>query len=393
MKTFIKIAMLVIFGYYNQAYNQTKNTTDNAIHKTVQKEKLLAHVENGFIDKTGALAIKLSDHFHGSFSNGLARVWTSEGKWGYIDTKGSFAIQPTYDFALPFSDGLAAVNIGCQISNDRFLKGRDVVWANIEGGKWNYIDHKGKVIIETPYTEVRSFHDGLAPVKIDNAWGYIDKAGKIVVPPTFEDACELNEGMGAVLLGHKWGFIDKTGKQIVECTYCSRVELMGGQILVGVGYSDGLAWIDNGKGYHAGKKWGVIDTSGKVVIDPQYDDYGSNFCDGLSAVKINGKACIIDNSGKILAKTDFEQISEFSEGIASFMKAKKWGAIDRTGKIIIEPQFINNFKFSQGLATVMTEVETAPQRVTRDEYYIDKSGSKVINTSVGWNFQNVYLGK
>jgi hypothetical protein len=395
----LAMATLLVLALQSQACSPAPKAAVHAAPQTVQQEKLLAHVENGFIDKSGTLAIRVSGPFHGKFSDGLARVWTSlGGKWGYIDVTGRLAIQPTYDWALPFSDGLAAVNLGGRISYPQFLRGADVVWADIEGGKWIFIDKKGNVVIETPYTEVRSFHDGLAPVKSNNKWGYIDKAGKIVVSPKFEDADELHDGMGAVLLGHKWGFIDKSGKQVVEPKYSSRVELIGGQIIIGVGFRDGLAWVDNEQGWRAGKKWGVIDTSGQFVIEPQYDNYGRDFSDGLSAVKVKGKVCIIDKSGKVLSETDYDDISEFSEGIASFRKGKQWGAIDRAGKIVIEPQFSKPFSFFQGLASVETERDyyVSGSRIRHTDtagYYIDKSGTRVFAASDGWEFQNLHLEK
>jgi hypothetical protein len=381
----LAIATLPVLACQAQVDKPVTGPAARAAQGTAQHERLLAHVGAGFIDQSGALAIGVSGRFHGKFSNGLARVWQGVGqKWGYIDANGKLVIQPAYDWALPFSEGLAAVNVGARISNDRGLRGADVMWARIEGGKWIFIDKSGKAVMETPYTEVGSFHDGLAPVKSNDKWGYIDKAGKIVVPPRFENADELRDGMGAVLLGHRWGFIGKSGEQVVEPRYPSRIELMGGQIIMGVGFSNGLAWVGNGPG-----KWGVIDSSGQFVIPPQYGSYGSDFSDGLAAVKTQGKTCIIDKSGKVLLETDYGQISEFSEGIASFWKGKLWGAMDKTGKVIIEPQFSRPFKFSQGLAAVETEVETGPQRISRNEYYIDKSGARLFSADDAWEFQRV----
>ncbi len=367
---------------------------DSTAQKSVKVETQLAHIDSGFIDKSGKLAIRISGKFHGKFSNDLARVWKTvnkdnkeSDKWGYIDATGKFVIQPIYDWALPFSDDFAAVNIGGKISNVTYVSRADVVWADIEGGKWVFIDKKGKVQIETPYIKVGSFHDGLAPVESNNKWGYIDKAGKIVVPPQFEDAMELNDGMGAVLLGHKWGFINKSGKQVIEPKYSSRIELMDGRIFMGIGFSNGLAWVDNGKDYRQGKKWGVIDTSGTFVIEPSFDSYGSDFNDGLSSVKINKKTCIIDKNGKVIIETEYDNIIEFSEGIASFSKGKKWGAIDKLGKVVIETQLDNQFSFSQGLAVV----GIGEFRSTTG--YIDKSGAWVIsakNYGDAWEFQKVY---
>jgi hypothetical protein len=363
--------------------------------KKVMEEKLVARVDSGFIDKSGTLVIRTNARFHGDFSDDLARVWatidsnnTSSFKWGYIDVTGKYIIQPVYAWALPFSEGLAAVNLGGEVSNVRNLYGNDVVWADIKGGEWSFIDIKGQVILKAPYTEVGSFHNGLAPVKSNDKWGYIDKSGNLVVPPQYDNVGELHDGMGAVLLGNKWGFIDKSGKEVIKPIYSSRIELMDGQIFLGVVFSEGLAWVDNGKDWRKGKKWGVIDTTGTFVLEPNYDDYGSDFSEGLSAIKIGGKFCIINKSGQVRAETECESINEFSEGIASFSKKEKWGAIDTSGKILIEPKFDHPFSFSQGMASI------ANGAFRSTSGYIDKSGTFVIpakDYGDAWAFQKVYL--
>ena len=89
-------------------------------------------------------------------------------------------------------------------------------------------------------------------------------------------------------------------------------------------------------------KWGYIDKTGKIVIQPQFS-YVEAFSDGLAAVKIH------DNDDE------------------------KWGYIDKTGKIVIQPQFSQAGTFSEGLATVLIENGTKKNYVM-----IDKTGKIVI---------------
>jgi hypothetical protein len=46
-------------------------------------------------------------------------------------------------------------------------------------------------------------------------------------------------------------------------------------------------------------KWGFIDRSGKLVVEPQYD-YTHGFSEGLAGVKLNGRWRFIDRSGTVL---------------------------------------------------------------------------------------------
>lgn len=58
----------------------------------------------------------------GSFSEGLAPVQSSGGRWGYINQRNQWVIQPKFDEAKEFKDGRAAVKVK---------------------GKWGYINKRG----------------------------------------------------------------------------------------------------------------------------------------------------------------------------------------------------------------------------------------------------------
>lgn len=359
-----------------------------AADKTTKPERLLARVEDGFIDKSGAHAITLANsEYHGNFSSGLARVWTRVAgqklKWGYIDATGHFAVAPVYDWALPFSDDVAVVNVGAAVGDHRHVAGADVLWAAVNGGKWMVIDRKGAVLSKLDCDEMGSFRDGLAPIRTGGKWGYVDKTGKTVISARYDGADEFRDGLGAVRVGRMWGFIDKTGKEVIEPAYPSRIELLSGQILLGVSFSNGLAWVGDGK------SWGVIDHSGKFVIAPQYANYGRDFSDGLSAVKSEHKTLVIDISGHVVAETSYDDILPFSEGIACFRSGQKYGAIDKSGSVVIEPKFDSTFSFSEGLAVVSVGGFGSKAG------YIDEKGAWVIppaDLGEAWGFQRVSAG-
>ena len=46
------------------------------------------------------------------------------------------------------------------------------------------------------------------------------------------------------------------------------------------------------------ERWGYIDKTGKIVINPQFDEAGT-FSDGLAVVRLGDKFGYIDTSGKI----------------------------------------------------------------------------------------------
>lgn len=62
------------------------------------------------------------------------------------------------------------------------------------------------------YKDVRSYSEGLAPVKANNdRWGYINENQEWIIPPRFDKAREFKDGKAAVRMRKRWGFINKNG--------------------------------------------------------------------------------------------------------------------------------------------------------------------------------------
>ena len=78
-------------------------------------------------------------------------------------------------------------------------------------------------------------------------------------------------------------------------------------------------------------KYGFIDKSGKVVIEPQFE------------IESEWDKVYRSRSGA------------FSEGLALVKKDGKWGYIDKNSKVVIEPQFDEVLDFMEGFATVAIE--------------------------------------
>ena len=51
----------------------------------------------------------------------------------------------------------------------------------------------------------------------------------------------------------------------------------------------------------------------------------------------------IDKSGKVVIEPQFDYVRDFSEGLAVVEKDGKWGVIDKNGKVVIEPLPIYNY--------------------------------------------------
>ena len=98
-------------------------------------------------------------------------------------------------------------------------------------------------------------------------------------------------------------------------------------------------------------KYGFINQSGEVVIEPQFDKTWG-FSEGLAAVKVDGKHGFINKEGEIVINPQFgwewsynESIhltNSFNEGLAFVWLSESYGAyIDKEGKVVY------NFRIKQ----------------------------------------------
>jgi hypothetical protein len=75
-------------------------------------------------------------------------------------------------------------------------------------------------------------------------------------------------------------------------------------------------------------KWGFIDSSGSVVIEPQYDD-AKSFSIGLAAVSVDGMWGYINASGEYRLMPVFTDAKPFStDGIAAVEENGIWNYIE-----------------------------------------------------------------
>ena len=100
----------------------------------------------------------------------------------------------------------------------------------------------------------------------------------------------INDGFASVELNGKWGMIDETGKEVIECKYNNVDDFHNGFARV----------VLNGK-------WGIIDETGKVVVECKYDYIGL-FNDGFARVELNDKWGYIDETGKEVIECKYDYI-------------------------------------------------------------------------------------
>jgi hypothetical protein len=313
----------------------------------------------GFINPEGRYIIKPDFDAAFSFNNGLA-VAEANGKYGIIDSTGKYVIQPTFAFLWELEDGrFGFYNEG---------------YTEEEKPKYGITDKYGNILYQPgEYTQAQAisdFSDGMAAVQDPetNCWGFIDEKGTLVIPYQFEDKynheslfdnpyLKFQDGLACVGIGENQSeLIDKKGNVIVDSFpmydmyYTEYYGAFGSEPTLIPDYNnqygycgEGLHWMEKTPGMLT-----FFDNKGNVKFTVKGNIAGK-FSEGLCSIGTgiahyeiyhqHGKYGYIDKTGKLVIDYQYQYVSEFVNGVASFNTngGGGWGYIDKSGRLLWSP--------------------------------------------------------
>jgi len=158
-------------------------------------------------------------------------------------------------------------------------------------------------------------------------WGYRNPTTEeICIRPIFDEVGEFVGNIAPVKIGKRWGLIDRKGQMVVEPKFDEIGPFF--ESFFGGSVSKLVALVKDGDDV------GFIHENGKMVNE--YDDIGSLNEQGLALAKKDGKFGFIDTTGKEIIPPVYDEVESFNEqGLAMVKKDGKSGFIDQTGKEII----------------------------------------------------------
>ncbi len=199
-------------------------------------------------------------------------------------------------------------------------------------------------------------------------FGYKNRAGKTIIKPQFDYAGEFYNGVAPVIKGKKHGLCDTSGKMIY--VFKDYEHLLYPNEPAGIyefaGVSEGMFLVTNET-----EKQGYVNTNNELVIPIIYDEI-SSFSEGLASFLQDEKYGYLDSLGNIAIKAIYQSAQRFHEGLAAVSLNDKIGFIDQTGTMIIKPKYVYTSYFSDGLCVV-----TSSEDYT-DYFYINQTGEVVI---------------
>lgn len=231
------------------------------------------------------------------------------------------------------------------------------------------------------YSSLGSFSEGFAVVRINEKYGFIDMQGNELVPVQYDYVEKFSNGVAAVAIqvpttssnekygitiisygshanssgrriNRKYGFIDTYGKVVTPLKYDEAKS-----------FSDDMAMV------RIQDRWGFINKAGQEVIAPKYT-YVESFSDGVTRVRIDSDIVYMDKSGKEVLRSKYNHSGSFHEGLAKVRFNGQVGFMDKSGEIVIPfAKYSLVGDFSEGLAYV---------RKGKKYGFIDKTGKLVI---------------
>ncbi len=374
----------------------------------------------GIIDRAGKVVVELKYSYIAPFQGGWAPVAVGgkriEGgfagsKWGLIDASGKEILPPKYAMVYLFGKDVALANVG---GNWKGEYGGVLV-----GGKWGLVDRRGKFVVEPSIelptrSELASpagnnlddgerpisllYAHGLTPVSIGGKWGYMDERGRIAIKPQFDWAgpfavppppgtywspelgkygcaarmkADSPKALARARLGGKFGFVDRTGSWVVKPRYDQ------------VGHFSGeMAWVKQGD------RFAFMNEKGTEVFTIEKAEVGGLFWNGIAPVRVGEHWGYVDKTGRWVHQPQCDEIDTLTDSLQIVVKNKKRGLINQTGKLVcpIKYDWISELGDS-GLGVV---------QIGHDEFQmqrgvIDKTGRFLLEPIAGRDFHTVNL--
>ncbi len=208
-----------------------------------------------------------------------------------------------------------------------------------------------------PFGEAGDFNEEGIFIGKQKLYDFYDYTGKKLNTESYYSVVNFSEGICALQVNSTSApmLADKTFKKIKDLT----TNFQGP-------YSEGIAYATNpqlGNIYYLDKK-------GNEVFNLSAKE-GSKCKDGLIAVKDkNNKYYLINKTGKQINTKTWDEIGEFSDGLALVKENSKWGFIDMLGNKVIDLKFDVASSFTKGAAMV---------KLNNEFFLINKKGEPVNN--------------
>ena len=363
----------------------------------VEDEKIRYRM-GGVIDVTGKTIIEPKYDVIILHKNSQYITVREGDKFGVIDYANNIILMPVYD-DIKFSDNsqYARITKGGKVGIVDLQSKKERIFEDIN------VQRKGKVDSHGRCAYSEDIEDG--------TWGVISIDGLVVPSGKYRDINLLDNGLIKVSRQSErltfkplYGLLNDNGEEILplEYTYISSFYSNRAKICVGGKYDE--------DGEIKYGKWGVIDNTGRLVVDCKYDSI--TLCEN-GVIKVSNSSGeideipeygLFDENGNEILSIKYSSISSFinRRAVVRFGAVKevneiavhahrrettgsKWGVIDVGGNVIIKEISVSSIDdidiLSNGLMRVRVDHLGWSGSVERYSYgLLDNSGNEILQT-------------
>lgn len=193
-------------------------------------------------------------------------------------------------------------------------------------------------------TDAGIYADGLLPACMDGKYSYYNDFAEKQFGE-YEMAGMFQNGAAAVKSDGKWMLVNTNG-EVISDSYEEIVLDYAGRYSV-----DGMTLVKTSNDSYClyNEKW---KQTAKIACSDA-DIYTS---DGLIAVCQNNKWGYVNTSGEVVIEPAYDEAKSFSNGMAAVRKGDLWGFINKENKLVIDYQFTDTgYMDSNGICPVRTD--------------------------------------
>ena len=286
--------------------------------------------------------------------------WEQQYKYGLTTADGRVVVDPVYDYVLsvPFNgpsgrlliltrNQLTADPKTGEIQEDGFVYSLTTVAAG--DGSWvlpemqGWVDNyrEGRITFIESRIELRDS----GPYFYRNCRLFDEKGQELSFPENIQyttgyrdGVCvaytdNINETTGEHLESYA-RLIDRNGKQIGDQTFLNASEFAGGHASV----QDGTSEL-----------WGLIDTTGAYIVDPQYTNAYLAY-DRYFVVEKDGKQGLLDLNGDVLIPVEYQELNVYDNGDAADYSD---GSSDHYTKNLVTGEITGPYRLKGDVHTVL----------------------------------------
>ena len=362
----------------------------------------------GYIDTTGNIIIAPQYDLAGSFNKGFAKVIKGEELFMLKADGTTISFKENQDIDhlsgalwMVMKDGLWRI---FHTHRNQYLSKAyhyiEVLDKNaymvFDEKKYGVVDSTGKIVIPVEYNEIHQLKNNVYCGKKEGGIDLYFKEKKVFIPKGEKEACSIDgenlfcrteeriylfDEYGNQSFQKKWKYLHDLAdyyhlfnEDSLKALYSVRQK----KLLTTAAFDTFTKLSDQHIITVKNNKQGLIDTTGKFILDTLYQDirYAST---NLFKVKKEGKYGLFDWQGKELLAPKYKAMSDFVHHASMIINEEnKWGAINKYGQVIVPCTY-------KKIVSSMTSLKCYKARDEVNVIVLDEKG-QVKNES---NYNNV----